>query len=1042
MKSDSGTRPYGVEERIEKRRNRINAIQKQVDELLDDYLPDLKNSSSDTDRYDGHIQRLNQELEKLFPRFADFREGRNHLSRKINEGNINDWWSLPVPEYLIRVTRPRPLRTNIWFKRVRMLNRWKVEWHRHLGNRTVAAEPVKEEQRLACCLISAAINGGLCIPEALLALANQLKTQERPFQGSGELVWIDLVFSRDSEALNFEVDGEPVTLRRWYPDTLTLGVIGCYLKERELDAPRKKDINSAQVWNQVKSYAKSIYHEKGIRLFEIGTFCRAAIGVTERLPGIRLSQALVEYSIGRISCASIPPENQRSIVLQSSFPRISCSMNDFKTSSVIPTSKKKTRKNIDCNFEKLISSIRQALGLKISYGEKNTRKKAAKKLQQILEVERLPEPAYLLVDWLYSLLYLEKNTVSTAMRYFSAVGKSWLSATVSIEFEDFDESDFEELYLGILDAEMSEKSRRYNASRLRQLHAHGVTKLGFSPLIDGLGVGLSKSQPTVRAAYLSEQQFIGLRESVENIDGLDEQTRQGLVCLLIIGFRTGLRRGELLKLRVCDVEKSVNRWIFIRNNRFGDNKSSSALRKIPLAIFLTPDEKKYFNAYFSRREAYGGAERNTLLFSMPMTPQVSHDGNMISGLTRYILKSLTGFDYTFHHLRHTAISRIYAVLVADDELISVVSPYSREDALKLRKAIHNIDEDGALRDIYWSLSALAGHSSPETTFSNYIHFCDKALGGRLRKTTACFSKAAIAEMTGLTANKLTRICKQHAITGDSIPVQMLEREFLENIKPYRELITQHKGKKSLSCMSKSISKPENSVAVTIDQCHAVLRDAEKGMALVELSMNYQIPEIKISQWVRNARYLSSLTTKADRKRLYSASRKTVYIGEVLVPPRPNSNAERIQVNKAVDVLRVTYQANKAEVEWSIRYYFENSHASRAGIEFSDVGLLTRFIAIYGSVFPLKSWRLYYYPLRNADHTNVWRQATEGIAFEVQDREVSRVSRFPYGKAVLYLSHPKEDELLKKDNNVLANKYSSSAIRFVIHMLAIMLLKAG
>jgi len=60
----------------------------------------------------------------------------------------------------------------------------------------------------------------------------------------------------------------------------------------------------------------------------------------------------------------------------------------------------------------------------------------------------------------------------------------------------------------------------------------------------------------------------------------------------------------------------------------------------------------------------------------------------------------------------------------------------------------------------------------------------------------------------------------------------------------------------------------------------------------------------------------------------------------------------------------------------------------------------------------------------------------------QDREVSRVSRFPHGKGILYLSHPKEDELLKKGNNVSANKYSSSAIRFVIHMLAIMLLKAG
>ncbi|EGG99694.1 phage integrase family protein [gamma proteobacterium IMCC2047] len=424
-----------------------------------------------------------------------------------------------------------------------------------------------------------------------MALAHQLKTQERPIQASGELVWIDLVFSRDSEALNFEVDGKQVTLRRWYPDPLTLGVIGCYLKERGISAPRKGGINPTQIWNQVKSYAKSIYHEKGSRLFEIATFCRAAIVVAELSPGVRLPQALVEYAIGRIPSSSIPPENQRDLFHLEAFPGISCSITDFKIPAGIGGGKKQARQKLDCNFEKLISSIKQALRLKISHGEKNTREKAAKKLQKVLEEELLPAPAYLLVDWLHTLLYLEKNTVSTAMRYFSAVGKSWLSATVSVEFEDFDESDFEELYLGILDAEMSEKSRRYNAARLKQLHVHGISTLGFSPLTGDLDVRLSKSQSTVRAAYLSEQQFNGLRESVEHMDGLDELTRQGLVCLLTISFRVGLRRGELLKLRVCDVEKSGNRWIFIRNNRFGDNKSSSALRKFHWLFFLLKMKK-------------------------------------------------------------------------------------------------------------------------------------------------------------------------------------------------------------------------------------------------------------------------------------------------------------------------------------------------------------------------------------------------------------------------------------------------------------------
>ncbi|MCB1662303.1 MAG: hypothetical protein KDI20_06850, partial [Pseudomonadales bacterium] len=70
--------------------------------------------------------------------------------------------TLPVPEYLIRIKRPRPFRTEAWFKQVRTLNRWKTAWYHHLNSRTVTAEPAGEEEQLACCLISAALHGGLC----------------------------------------------------------------------------------------------------------------------------------------------------------------------------------------------------------------------------------------------------------------------------------------------------------------------------------------------------------------------------------------------------------------------------------------------------------------------------------------------------------------------------------------------------------------------------------------------------------------------------------------------------------------------------------------------------------------------------------------------------------------------------------------------------------------------------------------------------------------------------------------------------------------
>ena len=1038
MKSHGNSPRFGIKQRTFQRKQRKDAIHRKVDDLLIQYLPHLKHNHSDPDSYEEQIQKFSQELEKLYPKFEDYREGRNRLSRQINKGNIDERWSLPVPEYLIRIKRPRPFRTEAWFKQVRTLNRWKTAWYHHLNSRTVTAEPAGEEEQLACCLISAALHGGLCIPEALLALAAQLKTQQKPFQASGEWVWIDLIMNCKSQALNYEADGKAVTLRRWYPDPLTLGIIARYLRERTSTLQTLDEVNVSQSWNLVKNYAKNIDHEKDAALFNIKSFCRAAIGVTENLPGVRLPQALVEYSVGRIPSASIPPMNQQAILHSTLLPKKSYSINDF---TKFPTNQNKSQRvsqNVTCNFEKLIANIRQVLGSKKSPGTKITRNSAVQGLQRILTEDDLPNSAHLIVDWLYTLLHNEKNAVSTAKRYFSAIGKAWLSATASIEFDDFDEADFESLYLGILDAEISEKSRRYNASRLKQLHAHGVIKLGFASQTGDLGVDSLRSQPSVRAAYLSESHFVELCHQVESIGDLDELTKQGLVCLLTISFRVGLRRGELLKLRVSDVEKSENRWLFIRNNRFGDNKSSSALRKIPLSVFLTPVEKDHFNAYFKRREAYVGTEKNALLFSMPITPHIPHDAYLLSSMTRCLLKSITDFDYTFHHLRHTAISRIYAVLEADDDLISVLSPYSAEDALKLRQAIHNVDESGALRDIYWSLAALAGHVSPETTFSNYIHFCDKALGNRLQQTTASFSKVAIAEMTGLTANKLTRICNQHNVVSSDIPVQILKSEFLKNIEPYQELIVEPKPAQL------SVAKTERvkeKIAITTDQCHAVLRDAENEKTLVELSMEHQIPETIISKWVKNARYINRLKTRAHHQRAFSAYRVTTPIGEFLAPSRPTSNAERLQAKKAIDVLRKIYKTDKAGIEWCIRYYFRNTHMSRSGIEFVNKDELIKFAKIFGPAFSLASWRFHYHPLKKGnEYIALWQQAAEGMVLETLSRKVARVSKFPCGKGLLYLRHPQETELLAKDNNVAAEKYGSSAIRYIIHMLAIMLAK--
>ncbi|MCB1662300.1 MAG: hypothetical protein KDI20_06835 [Pseudomonadales bacterium] len=106
MKSHGNSPRFGIKQRTFQRKQRKDAIHRKVDDLLIQYLPHLKHNHSDPDSYEEQIQKFSQELEKLYPKFEDYREGRNRLSRQINKGNIDERWSLPA--YSRRRLPPNP----------------------------------------------------------------------------------------------------------------------------------------------------------------------------------------------------------------------------------------------------------------------------------------------------------------------------------------------------------------------------------------------------------------------------------------------------------------------------------------------------------------------------------------------------------------------------------------------------------------------------------------------------------------------------------------------------------------------------------------------------------------------------------------------------------------------------------------------------------------------------------------------------------------------------------------------------------------------
>ena len=72
-------------------------------------------------------------------------------------------------------------------------------------------------------VFSAMAFGGLCEHDALSALLPAL-AKRRVYQ-AGELVWIELYFASKRQSHTANAVNANTTLRRWFPDALTLGLI-------------------------------------------------------------------------------------------------------------------------------------------------------------------------------------------------------------------------------------------------------------------------------------------------------------------------------------------------------------------------------------------------------------------------------------------------------------------------------------------------------------------------------------------------------------------------------------------------------------------------------------------------------------------------------------------------------------------------------------------------------------------------------------------------------------------------------------------------
>jgi hypothetical protein len=465
------------------------------------------------------------------------------------------------------------------------------------------------------------------------------------------------------------------------------------------------------------------------------------------------------------------------------------------------------------------------------------------------------------------------------------------------------------------------------------------------------------------------------------------------------------------------------------------------LRKLPITALLTPEENALFTSYLNERKSTVSNSPKSLVFSKSLTPTLPFDGNSISNLVSSILKKMANTALSFHHLRHSALSRLHLIIEGMDSLIERYTSYSKEQAQLIRTLLLTKNNEQVHRDNYWALAGIAGHATPETTFANYLHFVDRVLFERLSKSSIQFSITEIKNISAISSNYLTRHCKKEQISPESIPIYSLYQKMVKDISPFSRETTLTKNDNSqLSMQEDEIYDQKQTLNPLV--CMKILKEAEQGASISTLVYKYQINEQIIEKWISNAKALTNKKTQQGKSRLFLDYSKSSTSTERLCPQKPPSKVELDDADIALVKLRSLYRDNKSVILWCVNYFINHTTRSSTAICFTKTAEFEKFIGFLIQVFPKKRWTIELLLTENtANLLAKWRQVSQKIPIFVNmEKKLKNKKRFPEGKISLYLNHPDKNNIIEQKTSKIkcAKKYSTPTLRYIFHILAIML----
>lgn len=297
---------------------------------------------------------------------------------------------------------------------------------------------------------------------------------------------------------------------------------------------------------------------------------------------------------------------------------------------------------------------------------------------------------------------------------------------------------------------------------LRDFHAFLVQTLGHPALErESEVLGNDASLKPVDGNVISFDDYLVIQSQLKQQLAQRNVTLEEFeICqiVLMLAFRTGLRRMEIFGLRLSDIQTEVGLTLIINPHEFRGLKTTSSERVIPLRAFLSLEERLLLKRFVGqrRRAEQCAMEPNDLLFWQFGEKNSETWVAKIYKIIRDAIRTVTGDDALYmHHLRHSFGSWTYLRLRIPDfpDLLEhfehlPATKKALQTGAKLRLLLlHQSTEIS--RKYGYLVARLLGHSSPVVSLGHYIHCCDLIAGAIASRETQLIEQQVLVAASGL-----------------------------------------------------------------------------------------------------------------------------------------------------------------------------------------------------------------------------------------------------------------------------------------------------